>query len=102
GLPSSIALDSSGNLYILDTGHYRVRKVVGPGGATGGAPTITSVVNGASYVSGVTSNAWATISGTNLSTATDTWNNSIGANGSLPTTLDGVKVTIGFATAYIA
>ncbi len=102
GLPSSIALDSSGNLYVLDTGHYRVRKVQGPGGATGGAPTIASVVNGASYVSGVTPNAWATILGTNLSAVVDTWNNSITANGNLPTTLDGVKVTIGFAPAYIA
>jgi uncharacterized protein (TIGR03437 family) len=100
-LPGSIALDSSGNLYILDTDHYRVRKVQGSGGSTGATPAITGVTNGASFVSGVTSNAWASIYGTNLSAVTDTWNNSI-VNGALPTTLDGVSVTVGFAPAYIA
>jgi uncharacterized protein (TIGR03437 family) len=44
--------------------------------------------------------AWVTINGKNLSTKTDTWANSI-VNGALPTTLDGVTVTVGGQPAYI-
>lgn len=59
------------------------------------------VVNGASFQSGIAPGAWFTIKGTNLSSSTDTWNNSI-VNGALPTTLDGVSVMVGNQPAYIA
>jgi uncharacterized protein (TIGR03437 family) len=49
---------------------------------------------------GATANSWVTITGSNLSTVTDTWTNSI-VNGVLPTTLDGVSVKIGGASAYV-
>jgi uncharacterized protein (TIGR03437 family) len=41
-----------------------------------------------------------TIIGSNLATTTDNWNKSI-ANGTLPTSLDGVSVTVGGAPGYI-
>lgn len=41
-----------------------------------------------------------TINGTNLSSKTDTWNNSI-VNGALPIMLDGVSVSVGGQPAYI-
>jgi uncharacterized protein (TIGR03437 family) len=62
--------------------------------ATGG------VVNGASFQPAIASDSWITISGTNLSTKTDTWDNAI-VKGALPTTLDGVSVSIGGQPAYI-
>jgi uncharacterized protein (TIGR03437 family) len=94
-----VAADAAGNLYISDLGNFRVRKV----SASMTAPPAIStngVVNGASFQPGVTPNAWVTISGTNLAPLTDTWANSI-VNGNLPTSLDGVKVTVGGAPAYV-
>jgi uncharacterized protein (TIGR03437 family) len=66
-------------------------------------PAIASsggVLNGASFQPGIGSDAWMTISGTNLASKTDTWNNSI-VNGALPTTLDGVGVSVGGQPAFI-
>jgi hypothetical protein len=57
-------------------------------------PVITDVQNGASFApgSGYIAGSFATITGTNLASTTDTWNSSI-VNGQLPTSLDGVTVT---------
>jgi uncharacterized protein (TIGR03437 family) len=66
-------------------------------------PAIASsggVLNGASFQPGIAADSWITISGTNLSSTTDTWNNAI-VNGALPTTLDGVSVMVGDQAAYI-
>ncbi len=63
-------------------------------------PVINSVVNAASFLSGVVPNSWIAIQGTNLSATTDTWEKNI-VNGNLPTTLDGVNVSIGGKPAYI-
>jgi uncharacterized protein (TIGR03437 family) len=63
-------------------------------------PAITGVVSAAGYQAGVVANSWITIQGTNLSPVTDDWSHSI-VNGSLPTSLDGVSVTIGGKPAYI-
>jgi uncharacterized protein (TIGR03437 family) len=60
----------------------------------------TGVLNGASFQPGISPDSWMTVSGTNLSAKTDTWANSI-VNGALPTTLDGVSVSVGGQPAYI-
>jgi len=66
------------------------------------SPNITAngVVNGASFQPGIVPGSWATIQGSNLSPMTDTWDNFI-VEGKLPTTLDGVSVTVGGAPAYV-
>ena len=63
-------------------------------------PAITSVVNGASFQSGVVANSWVTIQGAGLAPKTDDWSNAI-VNGALPTSLDGVSVSMGGKAAYI-
>jgi uncharacterized protein (TIGR03437 family) len=63
-------------------------------------PVITAVANGASFQAGVVANSWITIQGTGLAPKTDDWSNSI-VNGALPTSLDGVKVTMGGKPAYV-
>jgi uncharacterized protein (TIGR03437 family) len=70
--------------------------------AGGAAPTIASsgVVNGASFQAGIVPNSWITIQGGNLASVTDTWANAI-VNGKLPTTLDGVSVSVGGQPAYV-
>ena len=96
-----VAVDSSGNLYIY--GGNTVYKVTGLTGATPPpVPAISAngVVNGASFQPGVTANSWITIQGTNLAAQTDDWSNAI-VNGALPTTLDGVSVSMGGQAAYV-
>ncbi len=91
-----IAVDSTGSvLYIATGAENLVRKVTFPS-----VPTITSAVNGASFQPPIVPNSWATLQGSGLATAPDTWANAI-VNGQLPTTLDGVKVTVGGEPAYI-
>jgi len=59
-------------------------------------PTITAVVNGASFQlgSGLTSNTWISIFGTNLSLTTRTWGSSDFVNGALPRYMDNTQVQV--------
>jgi uncharacterized protein (TIGR03437 family) len=65
------------------------------------APVITAAANGASFQTGFASATWVSIFGTNLSQATRAWQNSDFTNGSLPTSLSGVSVTINGLSAYV-
>src|SRR5262249_21644765 len=68
------------------------------------SPTITSsngVVNAASFQAPIGPNTWVTIAGNNLATSTRVWNSTDIAGGVLPTSLDGVSVTINGKPAYI-
>ena len=99
-----VAVDSANNLYIAAGGGvYKVSGLTGGSGTTPpAAPAISpnGVVNGASFQAGVTANSWVTIQGTNLAAQTDDWSHSI-VNGALPTSLDGVSVSMGGRPAYI-
>ena len=98
--PNDVGLDSAGNLYIADSFSMRVRKVTNAAQPTIPAIAANGVVNGASFQPGIVANSWVTVQGFNLAFVTDTWANSI-VNGKLPTTLDGVTVTIAGKPAYL-
>ena len=70
---------------------------------TSSAPrSISSVVNSGSFQSSFTSGSYLTLFGTNLSTGTRTWNASDFKDGkSLPTSLDGISVTVNGIPAYV-
>jgi uncharacterized protein (TIGR03437 family) len=104
---SGLIQGSDGNLYgttsVGGSGFYGTifRLTLGSGNVP--SPTISQnggIVSGASFQAGIAPNSWITITGTNLSTVTDTWNNFI-LNGVLPISLDGVKVSVGGQPAYI-
>ena len=59
------------------------------------------VTNGASFGDSIAGQTWITVSGTNLSAATRTWSGSDIVNGKLPTTLDGVGVSVNGKAAYV-
>jgi uncharacterized protein (TIGR03437 family) len=65
------------------------------------AGNVTAVSNAGSFQPSVASAAWISIFGTNLSTVTYTWQASDFVNGLLPTSLEGVSVTINGLPAYI-
>jgi uncharacterized protein (TIGR03437 family) len=74
--------------------------VAPPAAAPAQPPGLTSVVNAAGFQPGIVANSWVTIKGANLSSTTSDWSSSI-VNGALPTSLDGVSVTMGGKPAYV-
>ena len=83
-----------------------VNQLVTPagGGTTGGAPAIVKVVNAASYQPGIEAGSWVVIEGSNLANIADpgrTWRPNEIVNGQLPTSLDGVGVTIDGRPAFV-
>ena len=67
-------------------------------------PTISAdsgVVNGASYLASIMQGSWVTIKGTNLSQTSRLWSGTDIVNGNLPTSLDGVSVTINGKAAFV-
>jgi uncharacterized protein (TIGR03437 family) len=65
------------------------------------AVTVTGVVNAGSYQPGIASGAWISIFGANLSQITYGWQAGDIVNGALPTTLQGVSVTVNGLPAYV-
>ncbi len=65
--------------------------------AAGNAPAFASadpVKNGASFLPGMSPGAWVSLFGTNLASSTRTWRVDEFVDGQLPTSLDGVSVSI--------
>jgi uncharacterized protein (TIGR03437 family) len=71
-----------------------------PAAASTAQPSITAVVNGASFAAPISSSSWITIEGGNLSTITRLWNGSDFSINNLPLALDGVSVTVNGTPAY--
>jgi uncharacterized protein (TIGR03437 family) len=65
------------------------------------AGVITSMANGASFQPGFAAATWISIFGTNLSQSTYQWQNSDIVNGLLPTSLQGVSVTVDGVAAIV-
>ncbi len=67
------------------------------------APVITSVLNAASFQPGIEAGSWVMIRGTNLANTSPgrTWRSDEIVNGKLPTSLDGVSVTINGKPAFV-
>jgi uncharacterized protein (TIGR03437 family) len=99
--PGAIQLAFGGNdkLYLLwwETGDTQANSGIlmyrePPASAVTG-PSISSVVDGASFRQGIVAGSWVTIQGANLSDTTRTWGGADFTNGNtLPTDLSGVSV----------
>ena len=75
--PNGVKVDSAGNIFIADTNHNLIRKIIGAAVTGGSGPVISGVVNGASFQPGIVANSWVTIQGAGLATRTEDWSNSI-------------------------
>jgi uncharacterized protein (TIGR03437 family) len=91
----------AGNLpVILSIGGASSQSLTLPVGALTGT-VITGVVNGASFLPGISQGAWTTITGTNLSGTTRIWTGADFNGNNLPTQLDQVSVAIDGKPAYV-
>jgi uncharacterized protein (TIGR03437 family) len=74
-----------------------------PDPLTTAVPTVTLVANAEGGVATIAPNSWVEIKGSNLGPAGDTriWENSDFVNSQLPTSLDGVSVTVNGQPAYV-
>lgn len=76
-----------------------------PAAVTTNVPAIKSqngVLNAAGFQPGISAGSWGVILGTNLSSSTRTWQTSDFVNGTgLPTSLDGIQVTVDGKPAYV-
>jgi uncharacterized protein (TIGR03437 family) len=66
-----------------------------------GAPAITGVTNAGSFQAGFAPATWVSIFGTGLASTTYTWQAADFTDGKLPTSLQGVSVTINGNPAYV-
>jgi uncharacterized protein (TIGR03437 family) len=110
----SVAANAANGNGTDDTGDhvYTASYTLTSAAASGTAPTITSVLNGASFGSVIEAGSWVTIKGANFSPASNcdavnspqpgcrTWSASDFTNGT-PTALDGISVLIGGKAAYV-
>src|SRR5262249_10781617 len=97
-----LAGNAANNDLTINGDHIFTGKITLMPGAAGTPPTISAngVVNGASFTPGIVPNSWFTIQGSNLSSATGTWDNAI-VNGNLPITVQGVSGSVGGKPAYV-
>jgi uncharacterized protein (TIGR03118 family) len=70
-------------------------------GSLQAVPSVTSVSNAAGGVTAIASNAFVSIFGNNLAPITRNWTNSDFSGTKLPTSLDGVSVTVNGKPAYV-
>jgi uncharacterized protein (TIGR03437 family) len=91
----------AGNLpIILSIGGVSSQSAILPVGAFTGT-VVTSVVNGASFLPGISQGAWTTITGTSLSGTTRIWTGTDFNGNNLPTQVDQVSVAIDGKPAYV-
>jgi uncharacterized protein (TIGR03437 family) len=92
-----VAVGTFGDIYIADSFNNALRKL------TPSTTTVGHVTNAFGNVAILAPNTWIIIKGTNLAPAGDsrTWQTSDFVNGQMPTSLDGVSVTINGVNAYV-
>ena len=96
-VPSAVTVDPTGKVYIADTGNNAVRLL----SFSGAGISVTSVVNGASNVSGpVAPGEVVVIYGSGLGPATLT-SFQLGANGLVPTSVAGTSVLVNGVAAPV-
>jgi uncharacterized protein (TIGR03437 family) len=85
---------------LANTGNDSINVMVASPAPPAGA-TITGITNAGSFQTGIAPATWVSIFGSNLSPKVYLWQASDFVNGQLPTTLQGVSVTINGKPAYV-
>ena len=93
--PRSVAVGTFGNIYIADFQNNLVRQL------TPTTTTIGLMTNAFGNTKLLAANTWAIVKGTSLASNSRTWQGSDFVNNQMPTSLDGVSVTVNGVNAYI-
>ena len=104
--PSSVALDSSGHIVIVDPDNQKLRRLTPDATAVTQIPSISAggVVSASAFggFAFAAPGSWIEIYGANLAVTTRPWANPDFMGGRAPLSLDNVKVTIGGQLAYLS
>ena len=95
-LPNGVAVDGAGNVFIADSNHGRVRKVLSAAG-----PVLTLVANAFGDAPTIAPNTWVELKGTALSSTSRIWQGTDFVDNLMPTQLDGVGVTVNGLRAFV-
>lgn len=99
--PTDTVSDSSGNVYIADSGNNVIRLMTPSAPSIGSGGVVSASAFGA--FPAIAPGSWVEIYGSNLATNVRLWNGSDFKNNGVnaPTSLDGNSVTIGGQQAYV-
>ena len=95
-LPNGVAVDGAGNVFIADSNHGRVRKVLSAAG-----PVLTLVANAFGDAPTIAPNTWVELKGTALSSTSRIWQGADFVNNLMSTQLDAVSVTVNGRRAFV-
>src|SRR5581483_8939205 len=90
-----VAVGTFSDIYISDTYNYRIRKL------TPSKTTLGEITNAFGNIPVLAPNTWIILKGRNLAGNTRIWQGSDFVNNQMPTSLDGVSVTINGVNAYV-
>lgn len=99
--PTGITVDVAGNIYFADSGNHRVRKILAPPLAAPTIRTTNPVIPAFMGNSGISSNMYVEIYGTNFTPAARLWSTRDFNGPNAPTSLEGVSVTVNNKPAFI-
>jgi uncharacterized protein (TIGR03437 family) len=99
--PTGLALDSLGNIYFVDSGNHRIRKIEAPPQGPPVIRTTNPVVPSFLGNAGFSSNMYVEIYGSNFARSSRIWTGSDFTGANAPTKLNGISVTVNGKPAYV-
>lgn len=106
--PSSLVVDSAGNLYVCDLGNDLIRKLTPSSAPGGGAPApairaSSGVISASDFgaLGAIAPGSWIEIYGTNLASATREWGAKDFSGINAPQSLNNTTVSIGGQLAFV-